>query len=362
MMIRLMQTLILCAAVPTLNAQVGPEVATQLEQRVRRMMEQAHLPGVAIGVVHGDSLAWSRGYGVADRATGRTIDAETLFQIGSVSKSFTATLLAQLVGDGLVAYDEPAMRYLATDAMIPSEGIRKITVRDLATHRSGLPRQPPTLRRLHGDYPVLAFTHFELYQSLERAKLERPIGTFAYSNFGYSLLGHVLERASGRPYEILLAERIFTPLDMRSSTVTIWPEFEPRLARPYYWNASRGVLEDYTPWDTEAMSPAGGIASTVEDLARYIVYQLKATGEPPLLREPVSRLNPRLAYGAGWFIEKVDGVGEVIQHGGEIDGYTAYVGFSPRHRVGVVILTNAGDAPLDDLANWIFAQVVTGAS
>ncbi len=357
-----MKLLVLCTltAASSLTAQQIDDTFTrQLEQRIAAVMTEAHLPGVAVGIVHGDSLVLEMGFGVADRMTGRGVDGETLFQIGSLSKSFTSTLLALLVDDGLITFHDPITDHLPTELRVPTAPQGAPSVRQLATHTSGLPRQPPTLRRLHGDYPVLAFSHFELYQSLEAAQLERAPGEgFAYSNFGYSVLGHILERVGARPYELLVSERVFRPLRMRSSTVTIWLQFEPRLARPYYWNNRTGVLEDYTPWDTEAMAPAGGIASTIHDLARFVSYQFGADGALLEIREPLVALGDGLAYGMGWFVLELEGVGTVINHGGEVDGYTSYLGFSPDHRLGVIILTNAGDGPLEPVANWIFLDMV----
>lgn len=263
-------------------------------------MDSLPFPGIAVGVVRGDSLVYAQGFGVADRDSEEPVTAETMFQIGSTTKSFTATMLAHLIEQGRISLDDPLSEHLPPEVAAPSaENGDVIRIRHLASHTSGLPRQPPTLRRLHGDYPVLAFTHFELYQSIDESELEYVPGSgFSYSNFGYSVLGHVLERVSGLPYETLLSDELFGPLEMSSSTVTIWPRYTSRLAKPYY-PRSDGTLVDYLPWDLEAMAPAGGIASSISDLAKYMVYQFDAAGAVSALREPVAELSNRFGYGFG---------------------------------------------------------------
>ncbi len=361
-----MQTHLVCCAAPLLLLAGSPVSArqiddfeTQLESRVLALMESAHLPGVSVGIVHGDSLIFAKGFGVANRATGEPVTPETMFQIGSTTKSFTTTLLGMLLERGTLSLDDSITKHLPPDVSVPASADRTpITVRHLASHTSGLPRQPPTLRRAHGDYPVLAFTHFELYQSLAGATLSFPVGSrFDYSNFGFAVLGHVLERVTGLPYEVLVMREIFQPLGMRSSTVTIWPRFEKRLARPYYYNDQTGQLEDYTPWDLEAMSPAGGISSSVFDLAKYLAFQFSATGNVKAMRDGVTRLSATQEYGMGWIISEADGIGTTIGHGGEVDGYTSYLEFAPEHDVGVIILANAGDGPLGTVGEWIWQRV-----
>lgn len=374
-------------------------------------MDSARLPGVAIAIVRGDSVLHVAGFGVADLETGRPVTPETSFQIGSTTKSFTSTLLAMLAERGVVGLDDVASRWLPPDVDLPRDpGGGPVTLRHLALHTSGLPRSPPMLRRSHGDAPVLAFTHFELLKSIEVAKLQYPTGHgWQYSNFGYSVLGHALERASGTPYETLLRREIFLPLRMLRSTVTLWPRDLESLARPYYPGRD-GKLEDYTPWDTEAMAPAGGIASTSLDLARYLSFHLGAYAEggrfaagggqpdggpagsadgapasasggartpdgartpeaaamlsgPSIrsLHEPRVRVNDQMSYALGWFVRDVNGIGRVLEHGGEVDGYTSYLAFAPDRGIGVVVLTNVGGAPIASLGDWILRQGVKSA-
>ncbi len=350
------------------GAQTPDGLVTDVDAHVRAVMESASLPGVAVAIVYGDSVLHLAGYGVADRDTGRPVEPGTLFQIGSSSKTFTTVLLGMLVERGQIAFDDPVQQHLPPDVTFPESEGAPVTIRRLALHMAGLPRDPPTLRRAHGDAPVLAFTHFELYQSIERSDLEfEPGEGWQYSNFGFAVLGHALERASGMPYETLLWRELLWPLGMENSTITLWPRHLPRLALPYYPNTRTGELEDYTPWDPEAMSPAGGIASTAEDLAKYLTLhivldmndgKLISSNMLEELHEPQATLNDELSYAYGWFVRELQGVGRIVEHGGEVDGYTSFLGFAPDARVGVAVLTNTGDAPTNDLGEWILRRAV----
>lgn len=342
-------------------ARSGPSlpdaVSAELEALAATALSSLPMPGMVVGVVSGGELVYSRGFGVADRGTGTPVDPDTLFQIGSISKSFTATVAARLVDRGLLDLDDAVVDHLPTARLDP-----RITLRHLASHTAGLPGDPPTLRRKHGDYPVLAFTHFELYRSMAEAQLQSPPGSaWAYSNFGYGILGHVLEMVTDTPFEVLVAEEVFAPLGMDASTVTIWPELAGRLATPY-WLVD-GRLEEYpSPWDEEALAPAGGIASSLRDLGRFAAFQLAVAraGEGTLaaLQQPGREVRPGLHYGLGWFVEDLAGLGNVVSVGGDVDGYVGEIVLVPGHDVATVVLANTGDAPLlPSLGRWLLAAL-----
>lgn len=333
----------------------APAVA-ELETIVASALDSVPIPGMAVGLVTGDRLAYARGFGHADLDSRAPITPRTLFQVGSISKSFTATIAARLVERGKLSFDDPVGEHIP-HARLPDP---RITLRQLATHTSGLPGDAPNLRRKHGDYPVLAFTHFELYRGLAESELRFPPGSgWGYSNFGYGVLGHALEMATGTPYEVLVEREIFDPLGMESSTVTLWPELADRLATPYYLDDGR--LVEYTPWDEEALAPAGGIASTLEDLGRYVSFQLaEASGAGAVARLQRARVatGGGLRYGTGWFVEEMPGLGTVVSVGGDVDGYVGELVLAPRHGLGTIVLANTGDAPLlPHLGRWLLATL-----
>lgn len=368
---------LLCAALAVGYAPLSPTVRAQtlddglqleIERAVGSLVDSVPWPGAAVGIVRGDTLAYAGGFGVMSRRTGEPVTSETLFQIGSVTKSFTSTLAGMLSAEGRLAWSDLLAERLPAGTVMPAT---PITLGQLASHTSGLPHEAPTLRRVHGDYPILAFTHFELYRSLAESEVVFEPGTaWGYSNFGYAVLGNAIEVLTGEPYETLLTKELFGPLTMRSSTVTVWPELAGRLATPYIEDERTGELVEYTPWDMEALAPAGGIASTLSDLGRWVAFQMRARegGEERLPAAVVRDLQSAHwsfpagnAYGRGWFVERMKGVGEVVSVGGEVDGYTSEIAIASDCGIGAIVLTNRGDATgLPDLARWLLARVCGG--
>lgn len=329
---------------------------SELESIVVDAIDSVPAPGLAIAIVSKGKTVYANGFGYANVATREPVTKNTIFQIGSISKSFTATIAAQLVEESKLNWEDNAPEIIS-HAKFPHS---KITLQTLANHTSGLPGDPPTLRRKHGDYPILAFTHFELYKSLEKSKLQFNIGTrWGYSNFGYAVLGHALEIKTGEPYEVLVNQQLFVPLGMESSTVTIWPELKDRLATPYH--LENGKLKEYAmPWDEEALSPAGGISSTVSDLAKYMAYQitLSNTNSEIAKNHQSSIPSGDRHYGRGWFVEQMPGVGKVISVGGDVDGFVGEIVLLPESELGVVVLSNTGDLPpLPYLSRWLLARM-----
>jgi CubicO group peptidase (beta-lactamase class C family) len=243
-------------------------------------------------------------------------------------------------------------------------GLPVITLRHLATHSSGLPRLPINLAP-RGNDPYGGYSADALLEGLARTKLAFPTGSDCqYSNLGSGLLGHALERAAGKPYEQLLREHIFDPLEMRSSAVTLTDELKKRYAVGYL----KGASDDQAPeWDLGVLAPAGGICSTINDLAKFLALQMKA-GQPdakPIAGGTLTELhtpqrligrNWDLAIGLGWHVRK-NADGDLVWHNGRVAGHYAFVGFSPAKRVGVIVLTNAS-VDLDELSVWLLKEAI----
>lgn len=324
--------------------------AEQLARLVEKEWADGKFPSLSAAVVGKDGPLAIRAFGVADRKAGRAATPETLYRIASVTKPFTATLLVLLRDRGVVGLDDPVARHLPAGLRLPVDprGAPAITLRHLATHASGLPRVPPNLaprgRDLYGGYTLEA-----LYAGLAALELEAPVGArYAYSNLGYGLLGHALERAAGEPYETLIRKLLAEPLGMKDTTVTLSDRQRSALAIGYEGDGSSSEAE---PWDLGCLAPAGGLVSSAADLARWVALELRA-GEPGL--EPIAggslaetQTPQRLldgwdgAVGLGWHIRRGRGPsGDIASHDGHVAGFRSYVGFSPSRRVGVVLLAN----------------------
>lgn len=321
----------------------------------------ARLPSLAIGIVRGRELVYARAFGVADRETSRPATIETIYRIGSITKVFTTTLLAILRDQGTVRLDDAVEDHLPKEVRVPSDprGAQPMTLRHLATHSSGLPRLPVNLTPRGGDpyggYPVEA-----LYDGLARTRLDFPTGAdYSYSNLGMGLLGHVLERAAGTPYEELLKQYLVEPLRMNDTSITLRPDQQARLATGYQ---QTDPTKRASEWDLGCLAAAGALGSTIPDLAKFLELQLQAGHDDvvPVAGGTLTELHTaqqlakdwKSARGLGWHLECNEGQGNLVWHNGGLDGFTSWLSFLPKYQVGVIVLTNCGRS-VDSLGQWL---------
>ena len=317
---------------------VEPLVAELLLRHARRHV------GVAVGVLR-DRRSWVIGAGTAGPGGPSPPAANTIFEIGSVTKVFTATLLAEMVDEGLVALDDPVQRYLPAGVELPVRG-RPITLGDLATHRAGLPRLPHrfALRSLrHRTNPYAWFDVDELYAGLPGTRVRRaPGGRPRYSNLGFGLLGHVLALRAGCTYGELVHARICRPLALKHSGVSVPPDARERFAQGH---SRRGRPVPH--WDLSALAGAGALRSTVADLLRFLRLQL-GEGDPALVRAAALTHAPRwqrrgkLAVGLGWMrLTPRGSEHELLFHNGGTGGFRSFAGFAPATDTAAVVLSNS---------------------
>jgi CubicO group peptidase (beta-lactamase class C family) len=296
-------------------------------------------------------------YGALNQGDARTLNGDTEFEIGSVTKVFTSLLLADMVQHGEVSLDDPAAKYLPPNAKLPERGGKQITLIDLATHTSGLPRQPGNLKPADLNNPYADYTVDQLYQFLGSYALTRDIGAkYEYSNLGVGLLGHVLSRRAGMDYEALVRRRITAPLGMKDTVITLSPDQLGRLAVGH--NASLQPTEN---WNLPALASAGALRSTANDLLTFLGAEL-GYGDNPLKASMAVQLSvrrptgaPSLATALAWLVLTAPG-GTVIWHDGETGGYRSFIAFDPATRTGVVVLANAATtAGPDDIGLHLLA-------
>lgn len=323
--------------------------------------------GMCIGAVHGDRT-YFLGVGRKHLSDPAPPDGDTVFEIGSITKTFTCALLASLAREGSVSLDDPVASLLSGWTVPEREG-RKITLKDLATHRSGLPRMPDT--PMPGAIlDALQFRAFvDPYRNgtaeyvrgfLAEYQLPRTPGTRdEYSNLGMGLLGYALSQKAGQPYESLLRQRILEPLDMTDTVVTLTAEGESHLAQGYIGPlalGSVGIVFPMSPWTfADGFQGCGAIKSTVHDMLKYIRANITAP-EGPLgaelarIQEPqydVEDLD-KCKVGLGMFAIEIPGLDDPMYwHNGGTGGYSSFMGFSKKYRSGVVMLcTGACDEAL----------------
>ena len=304
--------------------------------------------GIVVGVIdrHGRRIV---AYGAAALDDSRPLDGDTVFEIGSITKVFTALALAEMVERGEVALDDPVVKYLPPGVTVPERDGRQITLAHLATHTSGLPREPGNLSP--GDRPnaLADYSVDQLHQFLSGYELRRDIGaSHIYSNLGGGLLGHVLALRAGVDYETLVRERITGPLGMTSTGMTPAPELQSRMAAGHDRN-----LRPVANIELPTLAGAGALRSSASDLLTFLAAELGYV-ETPLKAALSGQLKLRRAtetqdvQALGWVISPSE-AGEVVWHTGLTDGFRCFMGFERERRAGAVVLTNTASTRNDDI-------------
>ncbi|MBI1197342.1 MAG: serine hydrolase [Phenylobacterium sp.] len=270
----------------------------------------------------------------------RPLGGDTLFEIGSMTKVFTGLLLADMARRGEVKLDDPAAKYLPDGVHVPERDGRQITLVDLATQTSGLPRMPTNFAPKDPLNPFADYTVDQLYPFLGGYVLTRDIGSkYEYSNVGMGLLGHVLARRAGTDYETLVRRRITGPLGMTDTAITLTPDQKARMAT--------GHTEDHQPtpaWDLPTLAGAGALRSTADDLLVFLAAELGFAPSPlkPAMDAQLAvrrSASPMMDVALAWHILKTP-AGEIVWHNGGTGGFRTFFGFDPKAKVGVVVLAN----------------------
>ncbi len=337
------------AALKVLDAWVGAAVASR---------EQ---PGLSIGVVLGQDLVWSKGYGFADAEKKTPAGPATLYRIASISKLFTSTAILQLRDGGRLQLDDPVAKHLPWFKLARAHEGPTITIRHLLTHTSGLPREADGTHWSELTFP----TREEMVRRLAGQETVFPAETeWKYSNLALSLAGEVVAAVSGEPWPEVVEKRILGPLGM-SATRTVPAADTPGLAAGYGRRAP-GLAREREPFvDIAGVRPAGNMASSVEDLARFVALQLRdapAAGEPVLRPSTVREMHRiqwlRPDWKSGWGLGfSVRRVGEQVRvgHGGSLPGHRTQIEIAPADKLGVIVLTNANDGDPGRYVDQAFA-------
>jgi CubicO group peptidase (beta-lactamase class C family) len=327
---------------PRAWAEGAPEqdLAALLKERVDVGRESM---GLVAGILDGDRRSVAA-YGSSGSENGRPLDADTGFEIGSITKVFTALLFADMVVRGEVAPGDPVAKFLPADVHVPDFEGKPITLLDLATYTSGLPRLPTNFAPIDKNNPYLDYTVGSLYAFLSSYKLGYAPGThYEYANLGFGLLGHALALRAGLSYEELVVSRICAPLGMDSTRIALSPSMKERLARGH--DSGLGPVAN---WDIPVLAGAGALRSTANDLLTFLDMCM-GNKQTPLAaamtmtlgeRRPTSEKGPQV--GSGWFISTRHR-DEIAWKDGGTGGYASYIGFSTKTRRASILLSNAAD-------------------
>ncbi|NVD97625.1 serine hydrolase [Massilia sp. BJB1822] len=280
-------------------------------------------------------------HGVTRLKDGRPVDGDTVFEIGSITKVFTAIVLADMAEKGEVALDDPVAKLLPPQVSVPRRGDRQITLLNLSQHTSGLPRLPDNFTPADMNNPYVGYTQEHLYRFLAEHRLQGDIGVKKeYSNLGAGLLGHALARRVGVDYATLVRQRVTEPLRMRDTAITLTPAMQTRLATGH-----SEQLEPVANWDFQALAGAGALRSTANDMLRFMAANLDMD-ETPLKPALLRARSPEQPL--GWIFNRRPNA-ELYMHDGGTGGYASFISVDSKNRRGVVILSNSAGT-VGDLA------------
>lgn len=354
--------LTLALGAQALSAQQPSPDWAAFDRYVAKAARDWKVPGMAIAVVHGDSLVFARGYGVQALGKAAPATEHTRFAIGSTTKAMTSAALAMLVDEGKVKWDDRVADYLPDLELYEPYASHELTVRDLLTHRSGLPGVDLLWAVRENQYSMPEMIH--------RLRYVKPSASFRstwqYNNVMYAIGGLLVEKLSGMPWDTFVRTRIFTPLGMNETIPLVsMLAGQPNVSTPHALDGDSVVVVPVRT--TDAIAPAGSVWSSVSDMSKWMRFILDSgrVGDKrliapatfkelvaPEIRAPMSEY-PALelakpnffSYALGWFVQDYDGQ-TVWMHTGSIDGQCAIIGLIPDKKLGVYVLENLDHAEL----------------
>jgi CubicO group peptidase (beta-lactamase class C family) len=304
-------------------------------------------PGISVAVVKDQEVVWSRGFCYADMEKEVEASPETIYRIASITKLFTSTAVMQLRDRGKLSIHDPIMDYLPWFSINKKKG-RPITIENLITHTSGLPREA-----MGPSWTTVQFPEKE--EVIKNLPMQEhplaPWRKWKYSNLALSLAGYIVEEASGVPYEEYVKENILKPLDMGSTYVESIPEDHTMLAKGYGRRMPDGTRETSPYTDSKGITPAANMATTALDLAKFAMLQFREDENDPVLTGETLRemhrvhwLDPNweLGWGLGFNILRIGGK-TYMGHGGSVPGFRTNLRISLEDKLAVIVFTNADD-------------------
>ena len=323
-------------------------VMPKLTDRIHQVMAQQGVPGVALAVVRDQEAIWSGGFGYADVASERPMDADAVCGVASITKTFTATAIMQLRDKERLSLDDPVTRYLPEVKKVRCRfgTLKDITLRRLMTHRTGLLGEAPTEHWANMKFPSVA----EILAMLPKVEMViEPDSAFKYNNLAFVLLGEVIARVSGSSYRDYVRRQILAPLEMTASGFDV---DNPRNATGYMPERYSDVPEVAPDPGTNGYLAAAGLRSCASDLAKWIALQFRTgadssrkaqvlNGKSLSEMHRITHVEPGwlVGYGLTWWASRF-GENIYFHHGGSVPGFLSMVAFSKPHKLGVVVLTN----------------------
>jgi len=328
------------------NTPDDKDLEAALDSEVKKLTKNDLSYGLVVGV-YKDGKSFIKGYGRESKKIAAVPDALTVFQIASVSKLFTASLLQILCDEGVLRMDA-TLGELIGGSIALSSAAQQVTLIQLATHTSGFPGIPKSLgliaTRLAGKENLMQnpYSHLRskyLFDYLKTTDDKRTPGHFEYSNFGMGLLGHVMEIVTEKNLASLVSEKLLMPLDMKNTAITLTPEMKEHLAQGYTADG-----EPTPMWTFSALAGAGAFNSNVEDMMKFIRVNIESGSS--MSRTLKKMRAPQFGgdTGIGWlqptFLDRLFNNKTVVWHNGMVGGYASYISIDTKAKTGIVILSN----------------------
>lgn len=328
------------------------EFESKVDRITRNYVSQRQNLALAIGVVE-QGHHYIKGFGKFSDTDDSLPNPGTIYEIGSVTKLFTGIVLAKLENDKTVNLDDSIRLYLPQEVISQlNAAVQSITLRQLATHTSGLPRFPETFLAAIQDRsnPYLHYTAPEMYADLAEVALSEPGKKYEYSNFGMGLLGHLLSLKTCQPYDKLVTEILCQPLSMTDTAIHLTPQQQQCLTPGHSPDGTQT-----SNWDFDVMAPCGAFRSTSEDLLKFLQANLCTanTEMAAILGRSQAQYfveDETLSIGLAWHISTLPNGQVLYWHNGGTGGYTSFIGFDKIKQTGVAILSNYGDATNNDFS------------
>jgi CubicO group peptidase (beta-lactamase class C family) len=322
-------------------------IPEDIKEAIRERVESGYNAGIIVGIIDANGACYY--------SDGKTIlsgnqnpNKDTVFEIGSFTKVFTSLLLADMVQQGQIALEDPIEKFLPPSVQTPKRNGKSITLANLATHTSGLPRLPDNLLPSDANNPYADYSVEQMYEFLSGYELQHDIGVqYEYSNYGGGLLGHLLALQSGMSYEELFVQRIANELGILNTRITLTPAMTSSLAKGHTGNI------EVSNWDIPTLAGAGAMRSTAQDMLTFLAVNmgLKKSRLYPAMKVTHKQQHqagsPDMHIGLGWHIRTSD-KNRIIWHNGGTGGYWSFAGFIEADKTGVVVLTNTSQS-IDDI-------------
>ncbi len=339
----------------------GDEDKSRVDAWLQKLVDSSQYPSLSVAIVRDDKIVYRGAFGFEDIEAGRKASSETSYHVASVTKVITTSLAVMLHERGVVDLDKPVAHYLPKDVRIstkPELGAT-ITLRQLASHTSGLPqRVPGKVQSVDGRYEL---EPKRLYDHLAYVTLSYDPGTDElYSNLGMGLLGHALELAADKPLDQLVKEMICEPLSLERTAIRV--DNRLRMATGYSRTTPRRP-EDYSR--QRRLAASGGLVASAEDLAMFLAAQMKpGVFTDAMLKqlhtETTLSDGSKATTALGWSVRSRESVGRILKKNGGRNNCSDWIGFAPEHGVGVAVVTNCGDPAVDDIGYWLLERSIPG--